>query len=249
MTIPQVPNQQWSVDCAHDTLIDSRHFRLLAVIDDFTCEYLGLGADTSLSGVRVALFSANGAEIVTACRNGVAKIWDAKTGKEIATLNGHKEMIEGVAFSPDSERLVTASRDTTAMLWDAKTGKQLAELKGHAEWLSGVEFNHDGTRIVTSSSDKTARVWDGKTGALIRTLEGHDGHGRSAVPTAAPARRRPRRRARRTGGAPAHRPAVRQGQWPSPLVNRSWEARTSASASVRPTHSAPSTDLPGSRSL
>ena len=54
MTIPQVPNQQWSVDCAHDTLIDSRHFRLLAVIDDFTCEYLGLGADTSLSGVRVA---------------------------------------------------------------------------------------------------------------------------------------------------------------------------------------------------
>ena len=36
--------------------------------------------------------------------------------------------------------------------------------------------------------------------------------------------------------------------WPS-VLNRSNEACTSASASVRPTHSAPSTDLPGSRSL
>ena len=37
--------------------------------------------------------------------------------------------------------------------------------------------------------------------------------------------------------------------WPPVFLNRSKDATTSASASSRPTHSAPSTDLPGSRSL
>ena len=54
MAIPQGANQRWSVDFVHDTLIDGRRFRLLAVVDDFTRECLGLVPDTSLSGVRVA---------------------------------------------------------------------------------------------------------------------------------------------------------------------------------------------------
>lgn len=33
---------------------DGRRFRILAVVDDFSRECLGLVADTSLSGVRVA---------------------------------------------------------------------------------------------------------------------------------------------------------------------------------------------------
>ena len=52
MAIPRDANQRWSVDFVHDTLIDGRRFRLLAVVDDFTRECLGLVADTSLSGVR-----------------------------------------------------------------------------------------------------------------------------------------------------------------------------------------------------
>ena len=54
MAIPQGANQRWSVDFVHDTLVDGRRFRVLAVVDDFTRECLGLVADTSLPGVRVA---------------------------------------------------------------------------------------------------------------------------------------------------------------------------------------------------
>ena len=50
---PQGPNQRWSLDFVSDTLTDSRRFRILAVVDDFTRECLALIADTSLSGVRV----------------------------------------------------------------------------------------------------------------------------------------------------------------------------------------------------
>jgi putative transposase len=54
MTLPQGPNQRWSMDFASDTLTDGRRFRILVVMDDFTRECLCLVADTSLSGARVA---------------------------------------------------------------------------------------------------------------------------------------------------------------------------------------------------
>jgi putative transposase len=54
MTIPQEPNQRWSLDFVSDVFAHGRRFRVLAVVDDFTAECLCLVADTSLSGLRVA---------------------------------------------------------------------------------------------------------------------------------------------------------------------------------------------------
>jgi len=54
MTIPQGPNQRWSLDFVSDALDWGRRFRVLAVVDDFTREALALVVDTSISGARVA---------------------------------------------------------------------------------------------------------------------------------------------------------------------------------------------------
>ena len=53
MILPQGPNQRWSLDFVSDALEDSRRFRILCVVDDYTRECIGLVADTSLSGMRV----------------------------------------------------------------------------------------------------------------------------------------------------------------------------------------------------
>lgn len=54
MTLPQAPNQRWSLDFVSDAFSDGRRFRILAVVDEFPRECLALLADTSLSGKRVA---------------------------------------------------------------------------------------------------------------------------------------------------------------------------------------------------
>jgi putative transposase len=54
MLEPSGPSVRWSLDFVSDSFGDGRRFRILAVIDDFTRECLGLVADTSLSGQRVA---------------------------------------------------------------------------------------------------------------------------------------------------------------------------------------------------
>jgi len=54
MTVPQGPNQRWSLDFVADALVDGRRFRALCVVDDFTREALATVVDTSIGGARVA---------------------------------------------------------------------------------------------------------------------------------------------------------------------------------------------------
>lgn len=52
--MPMGPNQCWGLDFVSDAFADGRRFRILTVVDVHTWECLGLVADTSLSGVRLA---------------------------------------------------------------------------------------------------------------------------------------------------------------------------------------------------
>ncbi len=88
-----------------------------------------------------------------------ARVWDASSGRAIATLSGHEDVVRSASFSPDGTRIVTASDDNTARVWDAGSGRAIATLSGHEDGVVSASFSPDGTRIVTASGD-TARVWD-----------------------------------------------------------------------------------------
>ena len=48
------PNQCWSMDFVSDKLADGRAFRILTVVDQFTRECVGLEAERSMNGMKVA---------------------------------------------------------------------------------------------------------------------------------------------------------------------------------------------------
>ena len=125
--------------------------------------------------VQSASFSPDGARIVTASKDGTARIWDATTGQEILALRGHEGPVSSASFSPDGARVVTTPSDRTARLWDATTGQEILALRGDENSVSSASFSPDGARIVTASTDHTARVWDATTGQEIRALRGHEG--------------------------------------------------------------------------
>jgi hypothetical protein len=120
-----------------------------------------------------AAFSGDGKRVVTASRDGTARIWDAESGLAIAVLKGHADTVHGGAFSGNRQRVVTASSDNTASIWDAESGAEVAVLKGHTSSVISAAFSGDGKRVVTGSADKTARIWDAESGTETAILKGH----------------------------------------------------------------------------
>jgi hypothetical protein len=107
----------------------------------------------------VAAFSPDGTRVLTGFGYNTARLWDAATGKVVATLAGHTAPVLAVAFSPDGTRALTGSSDHTARLWDAATGTAVATLSGHTAPITAVAFSPDGMHVLTGSWDNTARLW------------------------------------------------------------------------------------------
>jgi WD40 repeat protein len=65
-----------------------------------------------------AAYSPDGQRVVAAAEDHTARVWAAGDGRELLTLRGHGDCVDGAAFSPDGERVVTGSLDGTARVWE-----------------------------------------------------------------------------------------------------------------------------------
>ncbi|WP_370691940.1 caspase family protein [Bradyrhizobium xenonodulans] len=99
------------------------------------------GATRLLTGHRDYVVSANwsadGKRIVTGGggRDKSVNLWDAESGRLLASFAGHQEDIEAVAFFPGGTRLISASEDKTIKVWDIAERRLL---------LTAIGFGDDG---------------------------------------------------------------------------------------------------------
>jgi WD40 repeat protein len=106
-------------------------------------------------------------------RCGEIRLYDFASGKLVALLKGHENVVYGLAFSPDGQRLISGSFDNSAIIWDVAARQALHLLKGHRDHVTTVGFTPDGARAVTGSADHELRLWRVADGALLRTMTGH----------------------------------------------------------------------------
>jgi len=125
--------------------------------------------------VTGAAFNSDDKFVVTASRDGTARVWEVATGRSSVMLRGHTGTVHSAAFSPDGKFIITGGGDVTARVWEVATGNVLTVLRGHAGAVYAAAFSFDGTLLVTASADSTARVWEVATGRLVTELRGHAG--------------------------------------------------------------------------
>jgi WD40 repeat protein len=138
-------------------------------------------------------FSADGRRLAGALQDRTVRVWDAATGHEILSREGHDhDPARGVCFSPDGRHLASNSYNTVKV-WDVATGRESLSLKafwGHNSIIGprgwharrsegaafvtegGVRFSPDGKRLASPSGDHKVRVWDAATGREAATPKG-----------------------------------------------------------------------------
>ena len=114
-------------------------------------------------------------QLVTACEDGTAQLWDATTGALLMTLTGHQGAIRSAEFSRDGTRIVTASDDGTARLWSSDSGEVELTLRGHYAPVQYATFSPDGQIVLTASADYSARLWDASSGETLGVLGEYEG--------------------------------------------------------------------------
>jgi eukaryotic-like serine/threonine-protein kinase len=117
-------------------------------------------------------FRRDGRQLASGGGDGVVRIWDATTGRELHALRGHSGPLHRLAYSPDGRLLATAG-DRTVRLWDPAAGRELLAFRGHNGLVWGVAFSPDGRRLASGGDDGAVRVWDAATGAMLLVLAGH----------------------------------------------------------------------------
>ncbi|MBI4661537.1 MAG: hypothetical protein HY735_22165 [Verrucomicrobia bacterium] len=90
----------------------------------------------------------------------VVRLWDLTDGRLVATLSGHTQWIQALAFSPDSAWLATGGADSTIKLWDVRRQRLKTTFRGHLGWVADVAFSPDGRTLASSGSDGKLKLWN-----------------------------------------------------------------------------------------
>src|SRR5262249_30411962 len=109
--------------------------------------------------------------------DGKAIVWDAATGRTIATVGDGDAPIDALAFGGDDRVILAGSPRAAASIWTLR-GERERILRAPGRGPTAVDLSADGARAVTAAWELpggATRVWDVTTGAVVATMDGDDG--------------------------------------------------------------------------
>lgn len=123
------------------------------------------------SKVNSAIFSPDGAKILTGGDDTIVKLWEIRTGKLLKSFKGLNEKILSLGLSEDGSKVLAGSGfvKNETKVWDVKTENSLLTLKGHKGDITFANYLNNKV-IITGDRFATAKLWDAQNGQLICTL-------------------------------------------------------------------------------
>jgi WD40 repeat protein len=133
-------------------------------------------ARLALNEGQAPVYSARfeGGQILTACGDGAARLWDGATGKLRQTYRGGPRFLVDVTISPDNSLIVGGGADGLLRFWDAASGRPLWTMPAHRSHLIGVRV--EGDDVITRGFSGDISRWTlPKPERVIEACGDHEG--------------------------------------------------------------------------
>ncbi|KAL9127251.1 MAG: hypothetical protein Q9217_003831 [Psora testacea] len=104
---------------------------------------------------------------VSASGDGVAKLWNLKSGLCIKEFPSKSRGMACVEFSLDSRTILAGGNDQVIYLFDTNTGELVRELKGHGDLVRSLHLDSSSGRVVSGSYDTSVKAFDLHTGETV----------------------------------------------------------------------------------
>jgi RNA polymerase sigma factor (sigma-70 family) len=141
------------------------------------------------SSVFFVAFLAGGKQVLSAGEDGLARLWDVATGKEVRRFGTPHPVPAGggrglpppaaltVALAPDDKVLATSAGEGGVRLWDTATGRERGLVKGLKADVVALALSPDGKTLAAAEPDGPVVLWDLARGQELRRLDRPAGEG------------------------------------------------------------------------
>src|SRR5205085_9561886 len=102
--------------------------------------------------ILAVAYSPDGGRIASGSRDGIIRVWEARTRKILLSLAGHAGGVRSLAFSPDGIHLVSGGTDKKVKLWNLVRGTTSFVLSHHSE-IRAVACSPDGRYFAAAGGD------------------------------------------------------------------------------------------------
>lgn len=125
--------------------------------------------------VKTVAVSPDGELIASGSNENTLRMWDARTGASLPSMNvTGPQVIGALAFDPSGKRIAAGGNDGSLQVLDVASGNRIGTVMQHPGSVSTVSFGHGGQWIATGDSERTVRIWNVSTGRTIATVPGSD---------------------------------------------------------------------------
>lgn len=107
------------------------------------------------------------------CQPGEVQLFSLSNGKRLATLTGHREQINCLAFTRDSRILISGGKENRCLIWRMADYKRSGLLKGAESLGMVLSISADGNTVATLDEGNRIAVWNLARQARLTTLKGH----------------------------------------------------------------------------
>ncbi len=125
--------------------------------------------------VHAVAYSADGRTLVSGSEDGTARLWEARTGRQLRVWPGLGGRVYAVDLSPDGRSLAVAVGGRALVLDAASGGQRFEVAHGRDDWRQWAAFSPDGRLLAAMEGPGTVCLRDAAGGKVVRRLVGPGG--------------------------------------------------------------------------